>query len=350
MSETNQNTSGVTDTVQTDTVQSDTVTTNSNISENEEIIEVSPQDGITESETNRPVFAVDDEASEESEEEIEQKVDLSQYTVVDADNLDEDVVMPDQQYALFSFMSPEGIMNCNMRLIKFRGAFPTMEKAREKAEELKKTDKYFKIHCAEQGKWVEFDPPEEHVEEIVAGNKKQQEIIDAQRKAKMDKMNELATRHKQKMDKTDRSSDARREESKKAGAAEEHASKARSNSQAKKQAKQERQQKAIGAIGGDPHGNNSASARARRERLRKRLEAKRANEVEATNKRRLQQTDNHFQSGQVTEEGTENQTSQNLQERTEIVNKASDDLEQKKTELASTNANIARIRELMSKR
>lgn len=348
MSETNQNTSGV-----TDTVQSDTVTASSNISENEEIIEVSPQDGITESETNRPVFAVDDETSEESEEEVEQKVDLSQYTVVDADNLDEDDVMSDQQYALFSFMSPEGIMNCNMRLIKFRGAFPTMEKAREKAEELKKTDKYFKIHCAEQGKWVEFDPPEEHVEEIVAGNKKQQEIIDAQRKAKMDKMNELATRHKQKMDKTDRSSDARREESKKAGAAEEHASKARSNSQAKKQAKQERQQGAngtAGVAGADPHSNNSASARARRERLRKRLEAKRAKEAEATNKKRLQQTDNHFQSGQVTEEGTENQTSQNLQERTEIVNKASDDLEQKKTELASTNANIARIRELMSKR
>lgn len=346
----------------------------------EEIVEVSAQsvdtdDHIEDTEQTKPVFTVDDESSSNEEDggDEDEQIDLSGYTVVDADNLDEDDVIVNQKYALFSFMSPEGIMNCNVRLLKFRGAYPTIEDAEKAADILKKKDKYFKIHAAEQGKWVEFDPPEEHVEKVVAGNKKQQQIIDAQRKARMDKGNELATRYKQKIDKSDRSSTARVDESKKAGAAEEYANKARSKSQTKKQVKQEK------ATQADSRGSGSTRAQAMRERLRKRIDAKHTKGAAAANERRLQETrESGFIAGQV-DEATHNAQREaqrdaqhdaqhdarrdaqrdaqqtdlqqtDLQQKTQIIGEASENLEQKKSDLEKTNANIAKIRAMMNKR
>jgi len=294
----------------------------------------------------RPTFEVDEESEDD---ESEDEPDLSKYTMLNADNLDEDAPIPGQEYALFSFMSPEGIMNCNIRAFKFRGAFPTVEAATEHAESLKKTDKYFKIHCAESGKWVEFDPPEDHVEKVVAGNKKQQKIIDAQRKARMDKMNELAGRHKQNIDKTDRGAKSRIEESKKAGAAEDYANKSRTKSQQKKAARQQKMNTA--------QSNRSSRSDQMRERLRKKLEAKKAQKAEEANKRRLKETrgnksstdsfptesatESRFESGQVSET--------DLQRKTEVVYQASSDLEATKNELQRTNANIDKIRKMMQK-
>lgn len=303
----------------------------------------------TTNETDHPTFEVDEESEDESDEE---EPDLSKYTVLDADNLDEDAPIPGQEFALFSFMSPEGIMNCNIRALKFRGAFPTQEKAEEYAEELKKNDKYFRILCAESGKWVEFDPPEEHVEKVVAGNKKQQKIIDAQRKARMDKMNELSGRHKQNIDKSDRGSKSRIEESKKAGAAEDYANKNGSKTQTKKAEKQQKMQQQA------QRGNGrSARAETARDRLRKKLEAKRqkaqGDKAESANKNRLEKTggdaevrevstEERYQSGQVNEE--------DLQRKTNVVNQASAELETKKSELERTNANIDKIRKMMQKK
>lgn len=310
---------------------------NTNDTENEDTSTQSSSEG------EKPTFEVDDESESESEEDCE--LDLSKYTVLDADNLDEDEPIPGQEYALFSFMSPEGIMNCNIRAFKFRGAFPTLEKAKKFAENLKKKDKYFKIHCGESGKWVEFDPPEDHVEQVVAGNKKQQKIIDAQRKARMDKMNELAGRHKQKMDKTDRGAKTRIEESKKAGAAEEYANKKRSKTQARRDAKQQKMQKQYA---------NSRSARneAMRERLRKKIEAKKAEKAEKANKNRLRNMRGDVEERSVTTEdrfGAGQVDNNDLQRKTEVVNKASEDLETKKSELERTNANIDKIRRMLQK-
>lgn len=286
---------------------------------------------------NKPVFEVD----EESEDEKNAEIDLSKYTVLDADNLDEDDPIPGQEFALFSFMSPEGIMNCNVRAFKFRGAFPSLDKAKEYADKLKKKDVYFKIHAGESGKWLEFDPPEEHVEEVVAGNKKQQKIIDAQRKARMDKMNELAGRHKQKMDKVDRGSESRKEESKKAGAAEDLANKKRSKAQAKMQAKQEQ-------VVAQASNSRRAQHAARLERLRKKLEQKKVDEANKNRKEqgrssvnRIVTAEDRFESGKINET--------NLKKKTEVVNQASADLEAKKSELDRTNANIDKIRKMMKK-
>jgi uncharacterized protein DUF5832 len=287
-------------------------------------------DDADEAADTKPTFEVEDES--ESDDESEEDVDLSKYTVLDADNLDEDEVIPGQEFALFSFMSPEGIMNCNVRMIKFRGAFPSIEKATEHADTLKKTDKYFKIHCAESGKWVEFDPPEDHVEQVVAGNKKQQKIVDAQRKARMDKANELAGRYKQKIDKSDRGAKDRIEESKKAGAAEDYANKNRSKTQAKKAKKQKK-------IEANQRSGKSSRGEAMRKRLAKRLAEKKEKEANAANKRRLEET---RESGQVNEA--------DLQQKTAAVNQASENLEQQKSELQRTNANIDKIRKMMQNR
>lgn len=332
--ETGENTE-VVETVEAEDVEAEAVDT-SEVVEAESVNSSENNNAESESIEAKPVFEVDDESEDESEEEV----DLSKYTVLDADNLDEDKPIPGQEFALFSFMSPEGIMNCNVRLLKFRGAYPTIEAATAAADELKKKDKYFKIHAAESGKWVEFDPPEEHVEQVVAGNKKQQKIIDAQRKARMDNANELAGRYKQKIDKVDKGAESRVEESKKAGAAEDYANKNRSKSQAKKQAKQEKAQAQM-------RGNNrSSKAEAMRERLKKRLADKRAKEA---NEKRLEQTkeetDNRFGSGQVGVNVTTDTSG--LKQKTEVVNKASDDLEKKKSELERTNANIDKIRKMM---
>jgi Family of unknown function (DUF5832) len=319
----------VTESGKPDVAQTDVETNNQDNDQND------PSD-----QNDKPTFGADDE-SEESEDDGEP--DLSKYTVLDADNLDEDDPIPGQEYALFSFMSPEGIMNCNIRAFKFRGAFPSIEKATEHAETLKKKDKYFKIHCGESGKWVEFDPPEEHVEKVVAGNKKQQKIIDAQRKARMDKINELAGRHKQKTDKSDRGAESRIEESKKAGAAEDYSNKNRSKTQKKKKAKQAKQQRQVAA----GSSGRAAKHEAMRERMRKKIEARkskeanknRLNNTRGDNAERTVTTEERFESGQVSNE--------ELKKKTEDVNQASNDLEAKKSELQRTNANIDKIRKMM---
>ena len=97
-------------------------------------------------------------------------VDTKNYTVVDADHLDEDDVIDEQRYCLLSFMSPEGIMNCNTRAVKFRGAFPTLEAAEKHAAKLEKQDGYFKIFVGETGKWLPCDPNTKKVDQEKTSN------------------------------------------------------------------------------------------------------------------------------------------------------------------------------------
>jgi len=137
------------------------------------------------------------------------------YTVIDASNLPIDEPIHGQEYCLFSFISPEGVMNCNVRLLKFRGAYPTLESANEKARELEKTDKYCKIFVGQSGRWLEFDPPLTSVENEMTSNKEHQKIIDAQRKQRLDKINALAEKHKELIEKKEKGEKERADEIKK---------------------------------------------------------------------------------------------------------------------------------------
>lgn len=233
------------------------------------------------------------------------------YTYVD--NLDEDEILEHQRYALFSFLSPEGIMNCNIRALKFRGAFPTIEEAKKYAEKLKNEDKYFKIFVGEQGKWMEFDPPEDRVEEDIAEDAKTQQIIDTQRKQRQHKMNDMAGRYKNHFDKT-QSHDGKKEivnENIKAGTAEMEANRRRNKKN----------------IDNGREKNKSIIS----ERIRKKLELKK----EMSKKKEIiNETDNK----------------DNIDNKISIVNKASKKLNEEKEKLTDIEKNMERIRGLMSKR
>ena len=206
------------------------------------------------------------------------------YTVVDADHLDEDKPIPGQEYCLFSFMSPEGVMNCDVRAFKFRGAFPTLEKALEYAKNtLEKNDKYFKIFAGETGKWLEFDPPVNRVEKEMTSNDDHQKIIEAQSKQRMEKLNQLAGKHKQIIDKKEQGKGERIDEYKKAGAAndavEKHSKKNTNNNTNNNTDNAKTTDNVSQTVN-----SRSKSLEATKERLRKRL-------AEKQNKEKLQNSD-----------------------------------------------------------
>jgi hypothetical protein len=74
------------------------------------------------------------------------------------DYLTEDAPIQGQKYVCVSFVSPEGIKNCNIRSFKVRGVFETYEEAKSQAERLQKLDPDYHIFVGEVGKWLPWDP------------------------------------------------------------------------------------------------------------------------------------------------------------------------------------------------
>jgi len=83
------------------------------------------------------------------------------------DYLDEDDIIMNQQWVCISFLSPEGIKNCNIRGLKIRGVYPTQERANERAKELQDKDSDFHVFVGEVGKWLAWDPDVNSVEDHV---------------------------------------------------------------------------------------------------------------------------------------------------------------------------------------
>lgn len=246
---------------------------------------------------------------------VEDTIDTSNYTIVDADHLDEDDIIPDQRYCLLSFMSPEGIMNCNVRSIKFRGAFPTLEAAEKYAATLEKKDKYFKIFLGESGKWLPCDPDTDKVEMEKSSDPEHQKIIDAQAKQRMAKMNELAGRTKQMIDKKTKGRKDMIDEKKKDGAAQELIDKKR--------------QKNAQTVYTNDNNHGSKKIEDIKERMRNKLANKH-------NKKRLENLN------------TSNNTE--LDTKIKVVAKKSADIADSKTKLETVDKNIERIKELMANR
>jgi hypothetical protein len=130
---------------------------------------------------------------------VEQANEHYKYTEIDC--LDEDTPLPGQQFVLMSFISPERIMNCDMRGIKIRGIFPTREKADKALEVMKKKDKYFDIFLGEVGKWLPWNPGMHQVEEVKYRNKKLDKIMGKVHKTELETLNELVGRRKEQLDK-----------------------------------------------------------------------------------------------------------------------------------------------------
>lgn len=258
--------------------------------------------------------------SEEHENPENEKQDLSKYTLVD--HLDEDVPIPGQEYSLFSFISPEGVMNCNIRALKFRGAYPTLDEAEKAAKRIEDKDKYFKIFIGETGKWLEFDPPATRVEREMSSNKEHQKILDAQQKQRMAKMNALAGKYKENIDKKDSGKKERIEETKKASAANDIAEKQK----AKKQESQNQTQ--AQNLSGDAL--RKASYEKTKERLRKRA-------AEAQTKKSLETL-------------KDEDIKANLNEKVKIVHKASAEVTEKSDKIKTIDKNIENIKQLLAKK
>lgn len=247
--------------------------------------------------------------------------DMSKYTMIDGDNLDEDEPIKGQEYALFSFMSPEGIMNCDVRAFKFRGAYPTLEKAQERAAEIGKKDKYFKIFVGESGKWLDFDPPLNKVEREVTSNKEHQKILDVHAQ-RMKKINELAGRHKDIIDKKENGKKERIEETKKAGAASDAIYRQRAKKEIKKTENTQtvnKREKALSNI---------------KERMRKKV----AEKYEQKKQEKLFDNENKNEDDIPTDK------------KIEIISKATNELDEKKAQLATATENIDKIKKLMKNR
>ena len=123
--------------------------------------------------------------------------DMKKYTKID--NLDEDPVVDSGKFFLVSFISPEGVMNCNMRGLKIRThknkvVFSSLDEAKAAAAEINKRDKFFHVFVGETGKWMGWDPaPDDRkfVEEEKWDNDEQNEIMQGMRKREEKKLNEL---------------------------------------------------------------------------------------------------------------------------------------------------------------
>lgn len=252
-------------------------------------------------------------------------IDLSKYTMVD--NLSEDKPIPGQLFCLFSFLSPEGVMNCNVRAVKFRGAYPTKKEALEAAKLLEQDDEYFKIFIGDTGKWLDFDPPASKVEEEMSSDPKYQAILDAQRKMRMNKINALAGKHMDNMDKKESGKKEVIEESKKAGAAVSVVEKQRNKKQEKAEKKEEKRQNV------KPNARAVAAEKIK-ERMRKRL-------GKTQNKKALDSLDDKNEA---------NNKKEDLDNKAKVIGKISSDIEEQQYKLSEADKNIQNIKQLLAKK
>lgn len=128
-------------------------------------------------------------------------VDTSDYKYTNIDCLDEDPEIPNQKFGLFSFVSPEGIMNCKVRGFKCRGVYATQQEAMTACENLKKKDKYHDIFVGPIGKWLPLNPSTTQAEKVKYRNAKLDKIMAKVHESDLKDLNELVGRRKDILDK-----------------------------------------------------------------------------------------------------------------------------------------------------
>jgi hypothetical protein len=74
------------------------------------------------------------------------------------DYLTEDDPIPRQNWVCISFLSPEGIKNCNIRGLKIRGVYDTRQEADARAKYLQNIDPDFHVFVGQVGLWLPWDP------------------------------------------------------------------------------------------------------------------------------------------------------------------------------------------------
>jgi hypothetical protein len=95
----------------------------------------------------------------------------------------EEVRVEGQNYALISFVSPEGAQKADTLGFRIYGAFETVEAAREHAALVNASDAAFDVYVVEMRKWCAWHPDPMDVTEKVYTDKRLDEMIRAHREA-----------------------------------------------------------------------------------------------------------------------------------------------------------------------
>jgi hypothetical protein len=95
----------------------------------------------------------------------------------------EEVRIEGQNYALISFVSPEGAQKADTLGFRIYGAFETVEAAREHAALVNASDAAFDVYVVEMRKWCAWHPDPMDVTEKVYTDKRLDEMIRAHREA-----------------------------------------------------------------------------------------------------------------------------------------------------------------------
>jgi hypothetical protein len=181
--------------------------------------------------------------------------DIKKYTKID--NLDEDPPIPGQEWCCISFLSPEGVYNCRVRGVKFRGGFPTRKDAEAWADKLRSIDKYFHIFVGQTGKWLAWDPKLDEVPEHKHSDKRLDKLVKEQKKNNMRDLNVLAGKKKQMIDNSESVHNKRVEDG-------------------KKNAKNVKKSESVPNVAPQQKPKNNHSSSAALERLRRNLEKRKA--------------------------------------------------------------------------
>ena len=191
----------------------------------EQTIQAQVQEQTTQVQVQEQTTQVQEQTTQ-VQEQTTQVQDSDKYTKID--HLDEDEPIKGQHWALLSFISPEGIMNCSVRGVKVRGVYATEEAARNAAAKFKHTDKYFDVFVGEVGKWLPWDPNPMDIPEAIYNKKKQTSIMQGLHKRNEEKMNELVGRRKEMLDKSKETHKQRVSQSIKDSAKEQHVNETKS--------------------------------------------------------------------------------------------------------------------------
>jgi len=121
----------------------------------------------------------------------EKKEYLSKYNL--EDYLDEDPILPRQNFFVLSYLLPKEDNELDYPLFKVRGVFRTKEECDERINMLSKTDKYFHMYTCEVGKFGKLIPDDQ----IDTLN------TDIDIKYREAKLNEMVKSHKEARDRSD---------------------------------------------------------------------------------------------------------------------------------------------------
>jgi hypothetical protein len=102
------------------------------------------------------------------------------------DYLDEDPIIPSQQWVLLSVLAPNSVnggadLDWSVRGIKIRGVFESEAAAESRKDYLHKIDPYQHIFGAPVGRWCSWDDDEENIEKVMYANEKLNTLMKMQK-------------------------------------------------------------------------------------------------------------------------------------------------------------------------